>query len=104
VGIVSVSHIKKKLASVTLGFSEALASSSAVDPSAYVLLAGVKKLRKTVYTKPLTIGNIIYNSGANTVTLMLAKPLKGVVELRVQGVMTASNGATGTVAFTTVVR
>jgi hypothetical protein len=104
VGIVSVSHSKKKLASVTLRFNEALASSSAVDPSAYVLLAGVKKLRKTVYTKPLKIGSIVYNNGANTVTLVLAKPLKGVVELRVQGAMTAANGASGSVAFTTVVR
>jgi hypothetical protein len=103
VGVIGVSHSKKKLVSITVGFNEALVSSSALDPSAYQVLAGVKKLRKTVYTKPLKIGGIMYNSGANTVTLMLAKPQKGVVQLRVQGVMMSSNSASGNVAYTAVV-
>jgi hypothetical protein len=103
VGVIGVSHSKKKLVSITLGFNEALVSSSALDPSAYQVLAGVKKLRKTVYTKPLKIGGITYNNGANSVTLVLAKPLKGVVQVRVQGAMMGSNGASGSVEYTTVV-
>jgi hypothetical protein len=103
VAIVGVVHSKKKLASITLGFNEALMASSATDPAAYLLLAGVKKLRKTVYSKPVRVSRIVYNSGANTVTLMLASPLKGSVQLRVQGTMTASNGAGGSVAYTAIV-
>jgi hypothetical protein len=103
VGVIGVSHSKKKLVSITVGFNEALVSSSAVDPGAYQVLAGVKKRGKTAYTKPLKIGGITYNSGAKTVTLMLAKPQKGVVQLRVQGAMMSSNGASGNVAYAAVV-
>jgi hypothetical protein len=49
---------------------------------------------------PLAIRSISLNSASGTVTVDLAKPFDGRVEVSVEGNITASNGASNDVRFT----
>ena len=53
----------------------------------------VKKHRQTAFTKPLAIKNITLNGGGTSVTINLAKPYKGVVQVTAAAGLTAANGA-----------
>ena len=59
-----------------------------------------KKHIETLFTKALAIRSVSPNSTGNTVTINLAKPFKGRVEVMVQGSITAGNGASNSVRFT----
>ena len=88
---------------ITLGFNEGVVSSSAATPSFYSVFAGVKKHKKMVFTKAWNIEGVTYNSALDRVTIALAKPLKGAFEVKVQGTIAASDGASGSVGFTKVI-
>jgi hypothetical protein len=47
---------------------------------------------------------VSYNDGARTVTINLAKPYKGAVQVTVQSGLVAANGALSDRAFSMVVR
>jgi len=102
-GVLQVANSKKGLSSITIGFNEELTSASATNPVLYHVFSGVKKRGKTVYTKGVKIGSIHFD-GSHSVTLTLAKPFKGTVEVMVQGSVAAANGASGNVQFTMVVK
>jgi hypothetical protein len=101
--VARVPHSKKGLTSFAVTFNEALTPASASSPGLYGVFAGVKKHHKTVYTKPLKIRSVS-PGGANTVTINLAKPYKGAVQVTVESGIVGANGASSTSAFSDVVR
>ena len=101
-GIVSVSRSKKGLTAITVGFDEALEQGSVSNLGLYSVLGAVTKHKKTVYTKGVRIKGITFDGNAH-VTINLAKPYKGVVQVTVHGGIVATNGASSSGDFTTVV-
>ncbi len=54
-GTPTVANSRKGITAVSVGFSQPLEPGSAENPGLYQVLAGVKKKKKTVYTKALKI-------------------------------------------------
>src|SRR5208282_189016 len=98
VAIAGVSS-KKGLTSFTVRFNEPLSSSSASSSGLYHVFAAVtktvKKHKEKLFTKALRLASrsVSPDSTSSTVTINLAKPFKGPVEVMVQGSITAGNGA-----------
>jgi hypothetical protein len=95
---------KKGLTSVDVAFDAALETASAQDSSKYHVFGAVTKVvkhrRQTVYTKPIPIGSVSYDSATNTAKVNLAKPAKGKVEIQVSGTFTTTSGSQETVNYT----
>ena len=95
-GSVGVSQSKKET-SYTITFTAPLNPASASNPGLYQVLEGVtkvvKKHKETLYTKALKIKSVVYNPGANTVTITLAKPYKGAVQVTIEPGLEAADGA-----------
>jgi virginiamycin B lyase len=102
-GVVSVTHSKKEIAAIILGVNEPLDSASASNRGFYSLDSGVKKRHTLVFSKPTKIGTVLYDSAAHTVTLRLAKPSKGPLQVMVRGGIVALNGLSSSGNFTAVV-
>ena len=64
---------------------------------------GVKKKRKLVYTKPLKIKSVGYNSATEKVTINLAKPNKVKAEVTVDGTFEALDGALSDIDFSSFI-
>ena len=103
-GIVSVKHSKKGVTTITIGFNEALNPASADNVSLYSVLDGVRVRKKTVYSRPVTIRNVIYDGTHHTVAIKLAKPQKGIVLVTVRSGMLAADGASSSNVFSAVVK
>jgi hypothetical protein len=95
---------RKGVTAVSVAFNQPLDPASADNPGLYRVLRGVKKRKKTVYTKALKIRSISYVSSSDSVTIDLAKPLKGAVEMTVDGAIEALDGAISNLDFTTIIR
>ena len=95
---------KKGLSAITVSFNEALDPASAQNVGRYSVLASVKKRGKTVFSKRLGIRGVSYNNMAGTVTINLAKPYKGVVQVTVLGGIAAANGTTSGGNFSAIVK
>jgi hypothetical protein len=95
---------KKGLTSVTVAFDAALEAASAENSSNYHVFGAVTKVvkhrRETLYTKPIKIASVSYNSATDTANVNLAKPVKGKVEIQVSGTFTTTSGAQETVTYT----
>jgi hypothetical protein len=102
--LVAVTHSRKGITQLVLGFNEDLIPGSATNSSFYSLAAGVTKRRKLVFTKPAKISSVSYDSNAHTVTLKLAKPVKGQTQVTVHAGIVAANGASSRDEFRTVVK
>jgi hypothetical protein len=102
-GVVGVGRSKKGLISVTIGFNEALDRSSVENARLYSVLGAVTKRRKTIYNKPVGIQSIGFNGNSN-VTINLAKPYKGAVQVTVLSGIVAANGAPSSGNFAIVVK
>jgi hypothetical protein len=102
-GIAGVSS-KKGLTSVTVSYNEPLSPSLASSSGLYQVLAAVtknvKKHKVTLFTKALAIRSVSPNSTGSAVTIKLARPFKGRVQVMVQGNIAAGNGASNSVRFT----
>ena len=57
------------------------------------MLGAVKKKKKTTYSKLVPIKGVAYNDSTPTVTINLARPFKGTVQVTIHGGVLASNGA-----------
>ena len=64
----------------------------------------MKKKKKTLYTKPLKIKSVSYVASSGTVTIDLAKPYKGAVEVAVDGAIEALDGSTSTIEFSAIIK
>jgi hypothetical protein len=101
-GLPSVVKSKKGITGLTVGFNQSLQSASADNPGLYHVFAGAK--RKPVFTKALKIRSVTYDSSTNRVTIQLQKPIKGMVEVAVDGAIEALDGTVSTIDFSTIVR
>ena len=54
----------------------------------------VKKHKETVYAKLLKLLSVVYNPGPHTVSVMLAKPYKGSVQVVIDPGLEGADGAT----------
>ena len=99
---------RKGLTSFTVSYNEPLSASSASNSALYHVFAAVtkivKKHKQTLFTKALSIGGVSPSSSDNTVTINLAKPLKGTVQVTVQGTITAANGALSSVNTSMIIK
>ena len=102
-GIVSVSRTKNGLSAITVRFNEAMDNRSVGNKTRYIVLGSVKKQGKTAYSAVLGIKGISFD-GKTRVTITLTKLYKGAVKLTVHGGIMATNGASSTGDFTTVVK
>jgi hypothetical protein len=91
-GIIAVGQSRKGLTSITIAFNEALAPGSASETALYSVLGAVKKRGKTAYTKHVAVKSVTYNNSTRSVTITLAKPYKGAVQVTVKAGLTAANG------------
>ena len=98
------SVLQERLDLVHRQLQRATGSSAASNSGLYEVFAAVtkivKKHKETLFTKALAIRSVSLNSTSSTVTINLAKPFKGRVEVMVQGNITAGNGASNSVRFT----
>ena len=104
IGAATVTKSKKGVTAISVGFSEALSPSSATNLGLYHVFVGVKKKRKLVYTKPLKIKNVSYNSATERVTINLAKPNKVKAEVLVDGTFEALDGALTEIDFSSFIK
>ena len=102
-GVIGVSHSKKKLKAVTIGFDVPLNAASAMNTAFYEVLAPVKKHKKTVYSKVVRIGEASLGANGQSVTITLAKPIQGKVQLTVRTGIMGISGAVSDQSFVTVV-
>src|SRR5262249_55326457 len=103
-GLVAVTHSRKGITQLVLGFNEDLIPGSATNSSLYSLAAGVQKRRKLVFTRPVKITSVAYDGHAHTVTLTPAKPVKGKTQVTVHAGIVAASGASSRDEFSTVVK
>jgi hypothetical protein len=68
------------------------------------VLGGAKKRGRIVYSRPVRIKTITYDGIARRVTLTLAKPHNGAIQVTVHGGIVAANGASSRGDFTAVVK
>jgi hypothetical protein len=94
---------KKGITGISVAFTKPLNSASASNPGLYHILKGVRKKKKTVYSNPLKIQSVSYSGASDSVTVRLAKPYKGTVEVAVDGAIEAMDGTTSLVDFSTIV-
>ena len=93
----------KGLTALAVTFDEALEAVATSNTSLFQVLGGVKKHGKNVFTKGVSIKGTTYNAATHTVTLNLAKPFKGAVQVTVEPGLKGSDGASGASAVTEVV-
>jgi hypothetical protein len=103
-GVVSVERSRKGITSIVLGFNEAMDPASAGNRGFYGLASGVKKKHKLAFTKAVKISTVSYDNNAHTVTLKLAKPAKGTMQVGVHAGILATNGLASRGDFTAVVK
>jgi hypothetical protein len=100
--VVAASRTKKGLTAITVAFDEALDSVSVSNSALYNVLGAVKKHRKTVYSKGVGIQGIGFD-GSTPVTIRLARPYKGAVQVTVAGGILAADGASTDINFSSVI-
>ena len=92
-GVTGVLHVKKKVRAITVAFDEALEAASADSSVFYEVVQRVKQRKKIVF-KHLAIATVTYD-GSRAVTVRLARPVQGPVQLIVQPGILAANGHSG---------
>jgi hypothetical protein len=92
------------MTSILVGLDEALDPGSAGNGGFYSLAAGVKRHHRLVFSRGVKFGSVSYDGTAHTVTLRLARPHKGLIQVTVRaGWFLAAHGMSSTGDFTAVV-
>jgi hypothetical protein len=68
------------------------------------VFAPVKRHKKTVFIKPLKIRSVSVAPDASTVTVDLARPYKGKVEVVAKGIVEAADGAWSAISLSVIVK
>jgi hypothetical protein len=102
-GVVSVTHSKKEITAIILGVSVPLNPASASNRGFYSLDSGIKKRHTLVFSKPAKIRAVLYDSTADTVTLKLAQPSRGPLQVMVHAGVMATDGTSTRGNFTDIV-
>ena len=95
---------RKGVTGVSVAFDQALVPASSESLSLYHVFQGVKRKRKTVYTKALKIRSVVYETVSNSVKITLAKPSKVKIELTVNAAIEAQDGAVTDFDFSTIIK
>lgn len=103
VGVPTLTQTKKGISAISVGYNQAVNTASATELGLYRVLVGVKKKHKLVYADPLKIKLVSESSGTNSVTIKLAKPYKGKVELTIVGSIEAIDGALSELDYSALV-
>jgi hypothetical protein len=103
VSIETVNHSGKAITSIVVSFDQAMVPSSAETVGFYKLASGIPVRHKFVVTKSLKIASTTYNNNADTITLNLARPFKGKVQVTVHVGVMATDGTSTRGTFTAVV-
>jgi hypothetical protein len=94
----------RKSTAYTITFAASLNAASANNLSLYQVFGGVtksvKKHRQTAFTKPLRIKTAVYDPGTTSVTISLARPYKGAVNVTIEPGLEAASGASTSAALT----
>jgi hypothetical protein len=102
--VVAVTHSRKEIMSITLRFPEALNPSTAGTRSSYHLTTAVRRRHQIVsLSRGVKIRRVAYDINAHQVTLKLARPHRGPVQVTVSGVIVSADGASSNGGFTAVV-
>jgi hypothetical protein len=99
-GISGVTHTRKGITTITVGFDKSLDPSSAMKPAFY-RLAPVKK--GLIFSGGVRVGGVTYNGADPSVTVRLARPTKGRIRVIVRGGIRAADGTVSFGDFTAVV-
>ena len=103
-GVSAVSS-RRGLTTIVIAFDQALDPSSASDPGRYAALGAVTRRRRTTYARPVRLGVVSYTAGARMVTVRLARPYRGAVQVTVRaGLLGAAGVATSTEYITVLSR
>ena len=90
--VVPVAHSRAGTTEIVLSFNEALDPRTTEKLGFYHLAAGVKTRHTHVFSKGLKIARVFYDGSTHQVTLKLAKPRKGAVQLTVRPGIVAADG------------
>jgi hypothetical protein len=102
-GVVAVAHSRAGTTEIVLSFNEALDPRPTGKLGFYHLAAGVKTRRTLVFSKGLKIARVLYDGSTHQVTLKLALPQKGPVQVTVRPGIVAADGISSFNAFTAVI-
>jgi hypothetical protein len=102
--VVAVTHSRKAITAILLGFDEALDPASARKGGFYGLAAGVKSRQTIVFSHGVKIARVSYDRAAHTVRLKLAVPQRRPVQVTVRAGLVAADGMSSFSDFTAVVR
>jgi hypothetical protein len=102
-GVVSVTHSKKEITAIVLGVDEPLNAASASNRGLYSLDSPIKKRHALVFSKPARIRTVLYDSTKDTVTLKLAQPSRGPLQVTVHAGVMATDGTSTRGNFTDIV-
>jgi hypothetical protein len=100
--IAALPHSRKGLSALTVSFDEPLTPGSASNPRLYSIFGAVRKRKQTVFAKSIALKTIVYD-GKTQVSITLARPYLGVLQVTVRGTLVAANGATSATSFTRVI-
>jgi streptogramin lyase len=103
-GVVAVAHSRAGTTEIVLSFNEALDPRTTGRLGSYHLAAGVKTRHTLVFSKGLKIARVFYDGSTHQVTLKLAVPQKGPVQVTVRAGIVAADGMSSFSDFTAVVR
>jgi hypothetical protein len=102
-GIAGVIRKRRALRSISLGFDEPLDAASVHDLGLYSVFGLVKKHHKTSYSKLVRIKSVSFD-GKSHLTINLARPHAGAVQVTVHAGLKATNGASTQSDSMTVVK
>jgi hypothetical protein len=102
--VVAVTHWRKAITAILLGFDEALDPASARKGGFYGLAAGAKSRQTVVFSHGVKIARVSYDRAAHTVRLKLAVPQRRPLQVTVRAGLVAADGMSSFSDFTAVVR
>jgi hypothetical protein len=102
-GVVSATHSTRGITQIIVGFSEDLIRGSATNRRFFGIASGVQRRHKLVFSKRVKIGGLSYDATAHQVTIRLARPVEGMVQVTVRRGIKATDGMPSQDVFTAVV-
>jgi hypothetical protein len=103
IGNVGITRSSHGVTALTITFNKALNPGSATNRGIYSLEGVVRNRGRLVVAKHIAIRGAQYDDSSHAVTLILAKPYKGKLEVRVEPGLVAATGATSSAEFVEIV-
>jgi hypothetical protein len=88
--------------SLSIGFEEPPDPGAASNAALYVVLGGVRRRGRIVFSKPLRVLSVQFDGLAQTATVTLAQPFKGPLQVTAPVGIVAEDGRTGVAVFASI--